>query len=94
MELISGQVFAYNTSCHNSTKFTPFYLMFGQQSYLAVDADLQIQFPEELCSGYYELKDPDMSSKEYRLVLEEAKRNILEAQMKQKIYYDKKHWKV
>ena len=57
--------------------------MFGRQAYLPVDADFQIQSPEELCTGYFELKDPDMSSKEYQLVLEEAKQNILEAQMKQ-----------
>ena len=55
--------------------------MFGRQAYFPVDADLQIQSPEELCTGYYELKDLDMSSKEYGLVLEEAKRNILETQM-------------
>ena len=67
--------------------------MFGRQAYLPVDADFQIQSPEELCTGYFELKDPDMSSKEYQLVLEEAKQNILEAQMKKKKNYDKKHSK-
>ena len=55
--------------------------MFGRQAYLPVHADLQIQSPEELCTGYYELKDLDMSSKEYGLVLEEAKRIILETQI-------------
>ena len=55
--------------------------MFGRQAYLPVDSDLQIQYPEELCTGYYELKDLDMSSKEYGLDLEEVKRNILEAQL-------------
>ena len=69
---------------HNSTKFTPFYLMYGRQAYLPVDADLQIDSPEELHTGYFELKDPDLASKEYGLVLEEAKQNILEAQLKQK----------
>ena len=58
-----------------------------------VDADLQIESPEELHTGYYELKDPDLASRECGLVLEEAKQNILEAQLKQKKYYDKKHSK-
>ena len=55
----------------------------GRQAYLPVDADLQIESPEELHTGYFELKDPDLASKEYGLVLEEAKQNILEAQLKQ-----------
>ena len=86
--------FAYNTSRHNSTKFTSFYLMYGHQVYLPVDADLQIESPEELQTGYFELKDPDLDlvSKEYGLDLEEAKQNILEAQLKQNIMI--KTWRV
>ena len=59
-------------------------LMYDRQAYLPVDADLQIESPEELHTGYFELKDPGLALKEYGLVLEEAKRNILEAQLKQK----------
>ena len=44
--------------------------MYGR---LPVDADLQIESPEELHTGYFELKDPDLASKEYGLVLEVAK---------------------
>ena len=68
-------------------------LQYGRQAYLPVDADLQIESPEELHTGYFELKDPDLASKEYGLVLEETKQNILEAQLKPKKYYDKKHSK-
>ena len=33
-------VFAYNTSRHNSTKFTPFQLMFGCRAVLPIDIDI------------------------------------------------------
>ena len=40
-------VFAYNTSCHESTTFTPFILMFGRRVYLPVDINVSKSSPEE-----------------------------------------------
>lgn len=88
-------VFAYNTSCHESTKFTPFELMFSRKATLPVDIEFQNASPEELCQKYHSLDDPNVSSvmKEHVQCLEAAKQNILVAQQKQKSYYDKKHAK-
>ena len=54
--------FAYNTSLIIPQVYT-FLPDVWSTAYLPVDADLQIQSPEELCTGYYELKDPGVSSK-------------------------------
>ena len=88
-------VFAYNTSCHESTKFIPFELMFSRKATLPVDIEFQNASPEELCKKYHSLDDPNVSSvmKEHVQRLEAAKWNILMAQQKQKSYYDKKHAK-
>ena len=88
-------VFAYNTSRHESTRFTPFELMFGRQATLPIDIDLRKALPEEAVSTFVDLNEPDMDklAEERVKQLEEAKRNILEAQRKQKEVYDKKHAK-
>ena len=75
-------VFAYNTSRHESTRFTPFELMFGRQATLPIDIDLRKALPEEAVSTFVDLNEPDMDK------LAEEK-----AQRKQKEVYDKKHGK-
>ena len=67
--------------------------MYGCQAYLPVDADLQIESPEELRTGYFELKDPDLASKEYGLVLEESKQTFWKLNLNKKKLNDKKHSK-
>ena len=88
-------VFAYNTSRHESTRFTPFSLMFNREATLPIDVELQKALPEEVARVYLNLDEPDMAklSKQRASHLEEAKQNILHAQQKQKETYDKKHAK-
>ena len=39
-EFIDAAVFAYNTSCHESTHHTPFEIMFGRKALLPVEVEL------------------------------------------------------
>ena len=88
-------VFAYNTSRHESTKFTPFKLMFGRKATLPIDVELQKASPEEVCQKYHTLDEPNTTAilTEHAQLLETAKKNILVAQQKQKENYDRKHAK-
>ena len=88
-------VFAHNTSCHESFKFTPFELMFGCKATLPIDVELQKASPEEVCQKFYTLDEPNTSAilSEHAQHLETAKQNILVAQLKQKENYDQKHAK-
>ena len=88
-------VFAYNTSHHESTKFTPFELMFGRKATLPIDLELQKASPEEVCQKFHTLYEPNTSAilREHAQCLETAKQNILVAQMKQKENYDQKYAK-
>ena len=87
-------MFAYNTSRHESSKFTPFELMFGRQATLPVDVEFRKASPEEVCQEY-NLDEPDLSTvfRERVKRLEEAMSNILIAQQKQKDHYNQKHAK-
>ena len=88
-------VFAYNTSRHESTRFTPFELMFNRQATLPIDIEFRKALPEEVSREYHNLEEPDMAKLEEERArrLDEAKQNILEAQQKQKETYDRKHAK-
>ena len=87
--------FAYNTSRHESTHFTPFQLMFNRQATLPIDIELRKALPEEVASSYLNLDEPDTAkvAEQRARLLEEAKQNILQAQQKQKETYDRKHAK-
>ena len=86
-------VYAYNTSRHESTKFTPFELMFGRKAVLPIEIDIEKKdvdqqtepFSTELSSSALEA----IINRRQKL-LGEAKENILKAQQRQKEDYDKR----
>ena len=45
-------VFAYNTSQHESTRFTPFEIMFGCTATLPIDIDVRKKSPEEVVQDF------------------------------------------
>ena len=40
-QFIDSAVFAYSTSSHESTNYTPFEVMFGRKARIPIDADLE-----------------------------------------------------
>ena len=95
-EYIDTCVYAYNTSTLESTKFSPFELMFGRKAVLPIDINTGMSDPdavlqefqnsEELCPSQL-----DTASSKQKHILEEAKRNIVVAQQRQKDQYDRKY---
>ena len=87
--------FAYNTSRHESSTYTPFQLMFDRQTILPIDIDLQKESGDELHHKYQVLNDPDIVAiqRKHQVILEDPKKHILDAQKKQKQKYDSKHAK-
>ena len=94
-DILDTCVFAYNTSRHESSKFTPFELMFNRKATIPIDIELRMEESEELAVTFPNMKEPDHQAREEerKKLLEEAKQNILCAQKKQKELYDKKHAK-
>ena len=72
---LNSCVFAYNTSCQESTKFTPFELMFSHKATLPVDTEFRNTSLEVLCQEYHSLDDPS-AMREHVQCLEAAKQNI------------------
>ena len=85
-------VYAYNTSRHDSSKFTPFELMFGRQAVLPVDIRSDASKIEDV-NEVFECDEDAVQKMEAarKSTLEQAKKNIVAAQQKQKEIYDKKH---
>ena len=85
-------IYAYNTSKHESSKFTPFELMFARKAILPID----LQFHQQDASGALLNAEIDaeyeIDMKTVQDKLEEARSNILYAQQQQKEAYDKKHF--
>lgn len=86
-------LFSYRVSRQDSTKFSPFFLVYGRQARLPVEFNLK---PESTNS------EEDLNADEERgsfndyiakmvTVRKKALENIKVAQKKQKYYYDKKH---
>ena len=88
--------FAYITSRHESTKFTPFEIMFGRKAILPHYLDAGVhqgpcnEAEVTICSQETEIQQKES---QHKALLEEVQKNIISAQKKQKEQYDKKHSK-
>ena len=81
-------VHSYNATRHDSTGYSPFFLMFGRHPRLAVDACLGIQTPAEPISSraYYATKLKDRLNFAYKVAAREAEKSA----DRNKVHYDLK----
>ena len=74
-------VYAYNTSRHDSSKFTPFELMFGRQAVLPVDIRSDASRIEAVNDVFVGCDEDTVQKMEAarNSILEQAKQNIVAA---------------
>ena len=88
-------IYAYNTSRHESSLFTPFELMFGRKAVIPVNLDNGSEHAQPDAEEVFgQGCDPETIQKiqeDTKKRLEKAKVNIICAQQKQKEVYDRKH---
>jgi hypothetical protein len=98
--LLKHVLFAYRTSEYASTKYTPFYLMFGRKARIPVELDLPSDLPISVASTDFdsELEPEDKMEKYINNLLgvrddvyQHANHNIKVAQEKQKKDYDRRN---
>ena len=91
-DVLNTCVFAYNTSCHESTLYTPFEIMFGRKAILPIDFQMHVDIAEKVEEPFNpNASDIERITDERIKVLKQAKANIQLAQKKQKLEYDRKH---
>lgn len=93
-EFLDTCVYAYNTSAHESSGFSPFELMFGRKAILPIDIDSCKKDSKLLLDHLDEEADSEAIQHITTVRLEklnQAQENIKKAQRKQKEQYDKKH---
>ena len=91
-------LYAYNTACHESTRYTPYELMFGRKAVLSIDIDMQQSDAATILNEYQQhssLSPSDINRgiAQHQQVIEAARANIAAAQKRQKEQYDRKHCK-
>ena len=89
-------IYAYNTSIHESARFSPFELMFTRKPVLPIEINMGESDPTVTFMDFHEIADFTFSQVEMKTaktlkLLEEAKANIADAQTRQKEQYDRKH---
>ena len=88
-DLVDDVLFAYRTSRQDSTKFTPFFVIYNREARLPIEASMPCRSKE--------FNDANIDEKVTMLVElkkqihVQVKGNILKAQEKQKRQYDRKH---
>ena len=91
-EYLDTYVYAYNTSVHDSTTFSPFEVMFGRKAILPIDINIDEKEPDMMLMNQEEIEPAiaeviDVMSEQCLKVLESVKQSIQQAQIKQKHYY-------
>ena len=87
-ELLPSILFSYRTSKHDSTRCTPFLLMYGREARLPIDVTrVDGTSPDEVDFTTKVQKMLEFQKK----VHDEARSNVGKAQEKQKKHYDAKH---
>ena len=93
-DYLDSCVYAYNTAKHESTKFSPFEVMFFRKGVLPVDFTNARNCSGELHLSNSETADvPSECIENRRVQLETVKKNIIKAQAVQKKQYDRKNHK-
>lgn len=96
-ELLDGLLFAYRTSVHASTGYTPFFLVHGRQPRLPIDVAMENKTSFEAKDGELNRIQPDFDSlveqmkRVRKAAAGKAFKNIEKAQAIQKKHYDKRH---
>ena len=89
-DYLDACIYAYNTSLHESTRFTPFQLMFGRQAVLPIDINSSASTTHDVLDEVAMI-DTQQHQTKIQSMLVKAKENIVQAQEKQKEAYDRKH---
>ena len=97
-QFLDSCLYAYNTSRHESTHYSPYKLKFGRKPILPIDVDMNKLTCDAALQFYEQAKDissthVSKSAAEHHEVLTIAKKNVAIAQAKQKEQYDRKHCK-
>ena len=92
-DLIDGILFAYRTSVHDSTKQTPFFIMYGRKARLPVE----MEDTTSMSDGGMEKEQLSMEDKVEQMqgirtqIHQDAAKHIKLAQSRQKKNYDARH---
>ncbi|CAF1370955.1 unnamed protein product [Rotaria sordida] len=82
-ELLQPVIYAYNTSQHGTTRFSPFQIMFGRENLLLMDPrQMKISFSKQ--NQYYE-----KVKRARKIIIDHAKLNIQHQSKLAKIRYDR-----
>ena len=82
-------IYAYNTSIHKSTSFSPFEVMFGCKAIIPIDTEMSTKL--SAIDNKVSSTDIEMLAKQRQTIISMTKETILEAQKRQKYVHDRKH---
>ena len=92
-EPLDSCTFGYNTSQHDSTKFSPFELMFGRKAVLPVQLDTQKESPEDVLEEFNNAPSADSNASFLQKLMDTRSAIIGKKQRKtsQRKHYNRNH---